>query len=92
MWVDNVAQGFFGSTYAEVAKVHIIISEDADLGANTLLPSCSYGNHKCEHVELTMSLFVSDTAFWLNEQNPGLKLNSSDVFPLTRKLLTPHKP
>lgn len=75
-------EGFFGRNYSEIVDMNII-PEDAAQGANSLTPSCHAlkTSNVCGNLTHIMPEF-SVAAERLNKQNPGLTLNSTDVYAL----------
>ncbi|KAF9883673.1 acid phosphatase pho5 [Aspergillus nanangensis] len=75
-------EGFFGYNYSTNAAINII-PEDASWGANSLTPSCAAdtGLLACYFQPRTSPQFEV-AAHRFNSQNPGLKLNSTDIFAL----------
>jgi acid phosphatase len=60
-----------------------VISESEDMGAKSLTPVCPVDNlpEKCKSLSADLPAFRV-AADRLNKQNPGLDLNSTDVFQL----------
>lgn len=78
-------QGFFGYNYSTSAAINII-PEAATQGANSLTPSCAAdtGYETCFFKTRTSPL-LNVAAARFNEQNPGLKLNSTDIYNIMRE-------
>lgn len=63
-----------------------VISESEAMGANSLTPSCpgDTNTQTCDNLSMDMPAFrVAAERF--NKQNPGLKLNSTDIYELMCK-------
>ena len=79
-------EGFFGYNYTTSAAINII-PESADQGANSLTPTCSSDTSLLECATQTRDSPQFDVAAArLNAQNPGLKLNSTDILNLLGKI------
>lgn len=75
-------EGFFGYNYSTNAALNVI-SEDERMGANSLTPICykERDSGTCDALTNVMPLFKV-AAERLNAQNPGLKVNETDVYYL----------
>jgi acid phosphatase len=75
-------EGFFGWNYTESVALNVI-SESADMGANSLTPTCpeDHLTKTCKSLSQDLPAFRA-AADRLNKQNPGLGLNSTDVYQL----------
>ncbi|KAK1767542.1 histidine phosphatase superfamily [Phialemonium atrogriseum] len=75
-------EGFFGWNYSTSAALNII-SESGKMGANSLTPYCPKDNDTsvCNNLSRYMPQF-DVAAARLGRQNPGLELDSTDVFNL----------
>jgi acid phosphatase len=80
-------QGFFGYNYSTSAAINII-PEAATQGANSLTPSCAAdtGYLSC-YLETRTSPLLNVAAARFNKQNPGLKLNSTDIYNIMREVI-----
>lgn len=79
-------EGFFGYNYSSVVALNII-SENATQGADSLTPTCIHDNDTATCDSLTDYLPIFDVAAArFKAQNPGLNINSSDIYNLMRKL------
>lgn len=77
-------EGFFQYNYSTNAAINII-SESEKQGANSLTPTCIHDNDTavCDALGNGHLLPYFDVAAArLNEQNPGINVNASDVFNL----------
>lgn len=79
-------EGFFGWNYTTSVALNLIPETYAQ-GANSLTPGCpadkDYGK-KCQEIPSSRPEF-DVAAARLNSQNPGLKLNGSDIYDLMCK-------
>ncbi|KAJ5613842.1 3-phytase B [Penicillium herquei] len=75
-------EGFFGWNYTDTVALNVI-SESEIMGANSLTPECPGDNDTaiCDSLSQDLPAFRV-AADRLNTQNPGLDLNSTDVFEL----------
>jgi acid phosphatase len=80
--LQTPGEGFFGWNYTDSVALNVI-SESEDMGANSLTPVCPVDNlpEKCKSLSADLPAFRV-AADRLNKQNPGLDLNSTDVFQL----------
>jgi acid phosphatase len=75
-------EGFFGWNYTDSVAMNII-SESEEMGANSLTPQCpgDTDSQTCENLSQDLPAFrVAADRF--NKQNPGLNLNSTDIYQL----------
>lgn len=75
-------EGFFGWNYTDSVAMNII-SESEEMGANSLTPECpgDTDSQTCENLSQDLPAFrVAAERF--NKQNPGLNLNSTDIYHL----------
>ncbi|KAJ5122353.1 3-phytase B [Penicillium atrosanguineum] len=75
-------EGFFGWNYTDSVALNII-SESEEMGANSLTPECpgDTDTQACDSLSQDLPAFrVAAERF--NKQNPGLNLNSTDIFQL----------
>lgn len=78
----NPGEGFFGWNYTDSVALNVI-SESADMGANSLTPMCpeDHLTQTCKSLSQDLPAFHV-AADRLNKQNLGLELNSTDVYQL----------
>lgn len=78
----NPGEGFFGWNYTDSVTLNVI-SESADMGANSLTPMCPEDHLTQTCKSLSQDLLAFHVAAdRLNKQNLGLELNSTDVYQL----------
>lgn len=78
----KTGEGFFGWNYTDSVALNVI-SESAAMGANSLTPVCpeDHLTQTCKSLSQDLPAFRV-AANRLNKQNPGLALNSTDVYQL----------
>lgn len=83
-------EGFFGYNYSTNAALNVV-SESETQGANSLTPTCDVDNSTsiCDSLTNLLPQFYVAAAR-LNSQNPGLKLNATDIYNLMRMLTLFH--
>ncbi|MBQ5154047.1 histidine-type phosphatase, partial [Macrococcus caseolyticus] len=84
----KLGEGFLQWNYTSLGAINII-QETADQGANSLVPSCnanvttqtkcSYPKNSTESGAPWLYSQYETAAYRLNEENPGINLNKSDI-------------
>ena len=81
-------EGFFGYNYSTNAAINIIPEAESQ-GADSLTPTCDKDDDykTCDDLTNLMPIF-NVAAERFNSQNPGLALNSSDIYILMRMIIS----
>jgi acid phosphatase len=85
----RTGEGFFGWNYTNSVALNVI-SESEAMGANSLTPVCPRDTDTRTCASLSQDLPVFRVAAErFNKQNPGLELNSTDIYELMCKSREP---